>query len=437
MEYPSLQNLLDGHRVVLVNRSATYAIGCNETMPLAGIVSMEHGAEYPWLEQRLGVPILSWNQHPGWRLPLPDEAVEYGVPALDEPLSALVGAHGARTSIWCPRLCRSAWEFAEAHGLRNLCAEPTLGSWLADKRNALPAMRSLGLPVLEGEWIRAGLETYTVLRGRFGQPFVLQTPMSSAGAGTSIIYEEPEYLEACERAFGGTVWVAPYAGDLSLNINACDTDDDGFVAYTSVQLNGLGFANARPAQYCGNDYAATANLSETLLRDLAGQTHRVGEWIRGMGYRGIYGLDFVLGVDGRFHPVDLNARWQGSTALLGQAEQRAGSIPLGVLSLAARLGLLSRAELQRHGERSMEPVEASQFFLWSPEVPAECMGEVRSGVYSLPASTGEGPQWMRPDACGAWINDPARIPTRSGAGCLPCGEPSVGDCNRRFAVQFL
>ena len=122
------------------------------------------------------------------------------------------------------------------------------------------------------------------------------------------------------------------------------------------------------------------------------QTHLIGVWLHSLGYRGIFGLDYVMDSDGCFHPVDLNPRWQGSTALLAQAQAIQGQVPLPVLSVADQLGLLPRAELECLAASAAEPIEASQFFLHSPATPTRCTGAPRPGVYEL----GETLHWQGP-----------------------------------------
>lgn len=388
MKIPDLSALFGEHRIYLLNRSATYAIGVAETVPMAGILSMDSGAEYAYLSERLKTEIACWDPRPGWRISQPDASIDLALPALEAGLCRMLQSdssapNSSGASLWCPRHCRSSRDFAERLGMGIINPLADITEMLADKRQVLPALRDLGLPTLPGDWLTASSASYADCARRFGLPFVLQTRTSDSGAGTTIVREEADYLAACRRFSGEELWVAPFATDLSVNINACVTAEDVFVAYPSVQLTGFPFLNAAPPRYCGNDYAASARLSKTNHRDLAGQTYRIGKWLASLGFEGVFGLDYVMGRDGRFCPVDLNPRWQGSTALLAQAEQISGRIPLPVLGLAAHLGLFSRTELCRFGETCAEPVNASQFFLLAPNRSVLCGRQVRPGIHSL------------------------------------------------------
>jgi hypothetical protein len=353
---------------------------------------MDRGAEFPHIAKHLATRILSWDPVPGARIAQPDEAIEHVLPALESTFTDWLNESSTPAALWCPRLCRSAWQFAEDHGLVNLCPEPTLTARLRDKQNVLPALASIGIPVLEGAWIQPSSDGFGPLRDRFGLPFVVQTATSDSGLGTTIVHREEDLHRAFRLAGSGSLWAARFASNISMNINACVTAHDVFIAYPSVQLTGLAFGLATMPRYCGNDYAATKWLPASAVRDLIEQTHRIGVWLHSLGYRGIYGLDYVMDSDGCFHPVDLNPRWQGSTALLAQAQAIEGRVPLPVLSIADQLGLLPRAELERLAAPSAEPIEASQFFLHSPAAPTRCAGAPRPGVYEL----GDSLRWQSP-----------------------------------------
>jgi hypothetical protein len=166
------------------------------------------------------------------------------------------------------------------------------------------------------------------------------------------------------------------------------------VGYPSVQLVGLEMLHCEPGVYCGNDYAAAAGLPASTLDEVRQQTERIGGWIASLGYRGLFGLDFVLDPSSsQVYAVDLNARWQGSTALLTQAECRAGRLPLAAADLACQLGVLGEAEIRRRGDAFFEPVRGSQMSLRSDLADwSKVTGELEPGVHS----SGPEPAYLRP-----------------------------------------
>jgi hypothetical protein len=88
------------------------------------------------------------------------------------------------------------------------------------------------------------------------------------------------------------------------------------------------------------------------------QTAAIGRWIASLGFRGLFGPDFVLDTySSKAYAVDLNplARFYGP---LTMAELKAGRPPLAVADSARRMGLLSDAEVLRCKDEFLRPVLA-------------------------------------------------------------------------------
>jgi len=168
----------------------------------------------------------------------------------------------------------------------------------------------------------------------------------------------------------------------------------GFVAQLAVGSSGSGTLFIRSE----TDYALASALEEVRR-----QTERIGQWLVSLGYRGLFGLDFVFDpATWKAFAVDLNPRWQGSTALLTQAEWRAGRLPLAAAELAYRLGVLEEAEIRKRQEAFFQPVRAAQMSLrWHRPGWWKVTGELEPGVYSVRPQV----RYLRPGAslydCGA------------------------------------
>jgi hypothetical protein len=222
-------------------------------------------------------------------------------------------------------------------------------------------------------------------------------------------------------------WVAPHLGATSLNINAAVFGAAVGVGWPSVQLAGVPGLGAEWGGYCGNDYAATAELEAALVADVQAQTARLGEWLQARGFQGLFGLDFVVeSASGRAVAVDLNPRWQGSTALSVQAELDAGRLPLAAALFAAQAGLLGPAEWASLATGFGAPLRAAQL---NPRAPADAPFRVASGA--RPGAWSE----VTPDdgartgsAAVAWRGPARRLDElRDDAGwLLTCGLPRPG-----------
>ena len=159
-------------------------------------------------------------------------------------------------------------------------------------------------------------------------------------------------------------------------------------------------ACAQRGMYCGNDYIAAGHLSRRIIDNVMEQTERLGTWLGSLGYRGLFGLDFVIdSSESSAYAVDLNPRWQGSTVLLTLAEYKAGRLPLAVAELACRLNQMSEQEVLRHNDEFREPVSASHVSLRCRTTSWwRVTGSLRPGVYTPSRE----PAFVRP---GLRLND--------------------------------
>ena len=233
---------------------------------------------------------------------------------------------------------------------------------------------------------------YGELANEFGGRFVMQLEYGSAGSGTAIVKSEEEFAAAARRFGGESIWATPYAGDLSFNVSGVALEAGTVVAYPSVQIVGQPALRSAPGVHCGNDFTASASAPRGLLESIREQTEAIGRWMGGQGYRGMFGLDFVVSdMTGQAYAVDLNPRWQGSTSLQAQSSARRGQVPMAAAELAYLTGVMSEAEVLRLGDSFFEPAEGSQFFLKAPSPGDWSAGnEIPAGVYTA------GIGWKRP-----------------------------------------
>lgn len=269
-----------------------------------------------------------------------------------------------------------------------------LHTHLNDKRALFALLDQLGLPRLPGEWAAAGRPSYEHWRRRFGERLVVQLASSTGGLGTAMVDNDGQWVQASGRFDGHEVWIAPYAGPVSLNVNAIAQPGGSVAAHPSIQITGVDFMGCPRGTYGGNDYTAAAGLPRELLADVRLQTVRLGDALAQLGYCGLFGLDFVVSSDdGRARAVDLNPRWQGSTPLLAQAQLRAGRPCLPAAALLLAVNALTPAEATRAADGYYEPVAAAQARILVQPPGGQALPQPwQPGVYSRERH----PSWIRP-----------------------------------------
>jgi hypothetical protein len=128
--------------------------------------------------------------------------------------------------------------------------------------------------------------------------------------------DDPSSLEMewphAEEAF---VSVSSYLREsVPMNVGATVWNDGVSVHFPSVQLIGIPNCVGRPFGYCGNDFGFVRNLDDKIINRIEERTKTIGRWLHGYGYRGTFGVDYLL-VDGDLLFTEVNPRFQGSTHL--------------------------------------------------------------------------------------------------------------------------
>jgi hypothetical protein len=347
---------------------------------------MDDSSVHDLVEQREGVRFFSFDKETGRRRQEGDSALNDALPRFrNEMENALRQASGSRRVLVAAVASQSAAAFAAETGCELISNPPELAAWLNDKTNFLNGLGELGLPRVPGRWTRPSQTRYAEVAAELGSSFVAQLAHGSSGSGTAVIQSEEDYQATGVRWGDALVWIAPDLGRLSVNINALALESGIAVSYPSVQLEGWSALNAGRGMYCGNDYVATAGLPTGTVCDVVEQATKIGRWIASFGFRGLFGLDFVLDTSSsKAYAVDLNPRWQGSTAPLTLAEYKAGRLPLVVAGLARGMGLMSEVEVLRHQDEFLQPVLASHMSLRCPATGwSRVTGNLQPGVYSF------------------------------------------------------
>jgi len=381
----SFSALFASKRILWKNLSGSYVIGLDRLCPIHTVACLDDGPEFEQVRQRSGTQFSSHERATRQRVRTPDPSTEEIIPSLRPEIERVLAE--LPKSSWllvCPRSCRTLEIFAHEMGYRNTSPAADLCHWLNHKANFFKGLDQLGLRRLQGRWLRVRQSRFGEIRSEFGSRFVLQGPRGFTGSGTAIVDSERDYAAAGQRFEDTEVWAAPYIGPLSLNINAFAMASRAAVAYPSVQLVGLEMLGARPGMYCGNDFTSTALLPMSIVENAQEQTERIGSWLASLGYRGIYGVDFLIEpTTQHLYPVDLNPRWQGSTVLETQAMLRAGRLPLAAAEIAYQTGMLGESEVVPYLEAFRYPLQGSQLLPYAREPKAvEMHRKVFPGIYA-------------------------------------------------------
>ena len=107
------------------------------------------------------------------------------------------------------------------------------------------------------------------------------------------------------------VSVAPFLTDaVPVNVYGVVWRDGITVHPAWVELIGINSCTTRELGYCGNDFVAAAALGKGTIHEVERSVVSVGERLRGQGYVGAFGMDFLV-AEGVPLFTEVNPRFQG------------------------------------------------------------------------------------------------------------------------------
>lgn len=200
------------------------------------------------------------------------------------------------------------------------------------------AVQKLGIPSIPWTYI-ADEDQLDALRYLSDGPVMLRRSRSSGGTGLTRVASGPELATTWPFQDESFVSVAPYIADgVPTNVGGVVWHDGVTLHRPSVQLIGLPECTGRPFGYCGNDFGAIRDQDLQVIDQMDRATRRIGRWLGSHGFRGAYGVDFLVD-RGRALFTEVNPRMQGVTHLSCQLAAAAGESCIMLEHLAALLGL--------------------------------------------------------------------------------------------------
>ncbi len=162
---------------------------------------------------------------------------------------------------------------------------------------------------------------------KFGWPLVVQSSLGIAGAGTEFL-DENEVRGFARDSLNKKVLVSEYIKGKTVTLNAVVSGEKVVVGEPFLQITGEGNLNANIGGTGGNDYGVELNLSQDQKGEIISVTKKVGRLMKEKGFKGLFGLDFIVDGNGEIFLIECNARPPASVPTYTQIESQTDVVSL-------------------------------------------------------------------------------------------------------------
>ncbi len=255
---------------------------------------------------------------------------------------------------------------------------------------------------------------YRRFRKTYGVPFVVQHPTRGGGKGTFFIRNEEEFFSALrnlrvripkdddrretEKKTHDVV-VAQFVRGPSPSITGCVTRHG--ILSTNLQnqiLDSPFLYNPRRGAglFCGHDWSG-ASFPPHIEKEAYRIVEKIGTLLKQEGYRGVFGIDFVLDESRkRLYVTECNPRLLGSFPTLAMVQLASHEPPILAFHILEYLGIPYRLDREKINRLMRKKKEGAQMLLHNLSgVWAKNHDQLEAGVYRLREEPATGPPGAR------------------------------------------
>ena len=165
----------------------------------------------------------------------------------------------------------------------------------------------------------------------FGPVMIISERIGSSGNQTHLIDSAPALSQKRDELIeklgpDALVIVTAFLTGPALGAAGVICNGKPRMSHPSVMFTGVPGCSMHRFDYAGSDYAAYRQVSRESRRKIEEATLKIGDWIAEAGYRGIYGVDFIVHRDEPY-AIELNPRVLGTTQLMTELEEIHSNAP--------------------------------------------------------------------------------------------------------------
>lgn len=255
----------------------------------------------------------------------------------------------------------------------------SLNKFWEDKISFYTQAKKLSLPIPDGEIVKISSKNFSGLAKKWALPFLLQFASGWAGKSSFLIKKNQDLKAILGQDYREVKITTHLTGETIIN-NACLLPDGQIlVGSPGWQITGRSPFTNNPLSTCGREWRGAINNQ---VREKIYQiTQGLGKEMFKNGYRGFFGLDFLVNERGKVFLLECNPRLTASFVFYNYLELEKGLLPLlfyhlkSFLSPDQRIPLTRRDYLKFYGGELIQRNVTKEELVIKKAPP--------SGIYSL------------------------------------------------------
>lgn len=227
---------------------------------------------------------------------------------------------------------------------------------------------------------KIGNLSYLELVHQLGQIFVVQFSRGHTGSGTMVVKTETEFLKIQEQNNQRIARFSKYIEGITYTLNACITKQGIFMGGLSLQITGDADLGALWGSTIGNDWSKRTYLNN--LTEVQSQTELIGTIMYQNGFRGMFGVDFIVSPNGELFVIEINARQTASVPIYTKMQIIRNEVPMSLLHLFEFMNLKIDLLPKAYNSENMKTENYSQIANRA-EKDLKINHSMKMGVYRL------------------------------------------------------
>lgn len=169
---------------------------------------------------------------------------------------------------------------------------------------------------------------YKNIQFNLGDSFVIQFPYGHSGSSTFFIKNEDDFNLIKIKYPQRIVKISKLIDGPTYTVNACASKLGTIIAGISEQITGIKELTPTRGGTVGNDFSQR-HLNDNLRIDIIKLTQIIGDYIYQQGFRGMFGIDFVIDLNNKkIYTIELNLRQIASSSFSSYIQRLNKIVPI-------------------------------------------------------------------------------------------------------------